>query len=143
MKPHSHFQPTCITDQDKHIFRVWEQHYLSSLVTRSFLLCFPTGGVLGSSRTLLHLPLPRLSSSVCWVSTAAGPSQNGLGAAESSNPTLHPTPLGAAAASRAFAWLGAEPNAALLNLQPPSPTLPLFLTRVGVSIHPVASFFRQ
>lgn len=25
MKPHFNFQPKCITAQDKHIFRVWEQ----------------------------------------------------------------------------------------------------------------------
>lgn len=47
MKPHSNFQPKHITDQDKHIFSVWECHCLSAVVTHSFLLYFPTGSVLG------------------------------------------------------------------------------------------------
>jgi len=80
---------------------------------------FSATGVLSGST------FPRPGSSH-WVSTAMGPSQHELVAAERSDPTLHPCIC--LAGSRA----GRCPP--LLTLQPFSPPTPLFLTLVGVSI---------
>lgn len=132
MKPHSTFQPKCIAEQDKPAFRVWEQLCLSSLAICSFLLRFPTEGIVSGQQRGPPPPSPApLSSSARWAAAAAGPSQRELVAAESSPPTLHP------AASWEFAQLGAELAAALLLLilQPPSLPTQLFLTQIRVSSH--------
>lgn len=145
MKPHSHFQPTRITDQDRHIFRVWEQRCLSSLVPRSFLLCFPTGGFFGQqsdspppslaqAQLLRVLGFHRSGSQPAW---AGGCREQQSHPSSRSHRGCRRLPGVRLAGSRA----GCCPP--LLTLQPPSPLLPLFLTRVGVSVHPVASFFCQ
>lgn len=93
MKSYSNFQPKHITDQNKHIFGVWEWHCLSAVVTHSFLLYFsPLGVFWGSSQSLFHLPSPRLSSSAGWASTRWGSCQHELVVSRSSSPTLRPVP---------------------------------------------------
>lgn len=130
MKSYSNFQPKHITDQDKHIFSVWEWHCLSAVVTHSFcsvspLQCFGaavrpsfTFPHSGSAPQLAGLPLEEVQARMSWwLPVAVVPPF-----------TLCYLPGTCLSGSRA----GHCPS--LLALQQPSPPTLLFLTRTGVLI---------
>lgn len=132
MKPYSNFQPKHITDQDKHIFSVWEWHCLSAVVTHPFLLWFPTGSVLGQQSAPLSPSLTQDQLLRCQGFHSRRSQAAWAGGCQEQQ--SHPS---SCATSQALACLEAELATALLSLltlQEPSPPTLLFLTQTGALI---------